>query len=130
MKFAIYNPITNKVRTWVTDPKGALPEGFEFRLDTEVPPDATTETAEQPVTPEEVRTWALREVCLERGLESAIEDALSKLDPLTKAKAENRWKSKPTISRRSPYILTLQHLLEWSDEFVDTLFRDANAKPL
>lgn len=125
---AIYNPATNSIRTWVTEAKGALPDGYTFRAAQDVPPNATMEVAPAasgPV-PDEIARWALREVCVLRGLIPAIETALQGLPEPTRTIALNRWAEKPTISRGSSMITALQALLGWTNDYVDDLFRAAD----
>jgi hypothetical protein len=40
MSYAVYHSATNTIRTWVTRPQGAIPDGWEFRPADEVPKDA------------------------------------------------------------------------------------------
>lgn len=75
--------------------------------------------------PDEVASWALREITTDRGHKDAIAEKLASLPEPTRTKATDRWHSKPTISRASVYIVAMQKLLGWSDEYVDDLFRDA-----
>lgn len=75
MKTAVYNPTTNRILTWVTEPKGALPEGFEFRSQSEVPSDATmhvSEVALEPV-PEQVTLRQFLMAADRSGLLAAME---------------------------------------------------------
>lgn len=114
--------------TYVTEPKGALPEGYEFLPAQDVPSNATVEPAPGTLgpVPDEIPRWALREVCVLRGLIPAIEAALQGLPEPTRTIALNRWHEKPTISRGSPMITALQGLLGWSNDYVDELFRSAD----
>jgi hypothetical protein len=75
--------------------------------------------------PSVVPRWALREVCLIRGLIPAIETELQKLPEPDRSVAMNRWSEKPTIERPSPLITALQALLGWTNDYVDDLFRAA-----
>lgn len=124
MSYAVYNPTTNRIRTWVNLASGTVPEGWEFRSSAEVPRDAVMEvTATEPVpVPQEVARWALREICEDLGHAEAIELAFSKLPADIQRKARGRWDSKDTISRGSSMITALQALLGWSNDYVDELF--------
>lgn len=129
MSFAIYNPETNTIRTWVTAATGALPDGYEFRTAEEVPSDAAMETVlpDQGPAPQEVPTWALREVCMIRGHSDAITVAIEALPNPPREIAKNRWNHKDTISRGSSMISAMQTILGWSSDYVDDLFRAAFA---
>lgn len=72
--------------------------------------------------PQEVARWALRELCEERGHETEIEAAFSKLPADMQRKARGRWSSKDTISRGSSVISALQSILGWTNTYVDELF--------
>jgi hypothetical protein len=78
--------------------------------------------------PQEVPRWALREICLIRGLIPAIEAELQELPEPDRSVAMNRWSEKPTIERQSPLITALQGRLGWTDAYVDELFRAANQR--
>lgn len=124
MSYAVYNPQTNTVRTWVTAPSGELPAGYEFREQSQVPSDASVETLHpDPIpVPNEVPTWALREVCMLRGHTAAITAALEALPEPPREIAKNRWNHKDTISRGSSMISAMQQILGWTNAYVDELF--------
>lgn len=123
MSYAIYNPTTNTVRSYVTEPRGRLPDGWEFRPQSEVPSNATFNFQPDPVpVPAEAAMWALKELCLVRGHATAIENALNSLPDPPRTIARNRWENKDTISRNSPIIAQMQQLLGWSNAYVDELF--------
>lgn len=84
------------------------------------------ELPEPTPVPAEVPRWALREVCLMRGLIPTIESELQKLPEPDRSVALNRWSEKPTIERPSPLIAALQARLVWTTEYVDELFRAAD----
>lgn len=75
--------------------------------------------------PSQVAMWALRESVMFAGEMSAITDALNSLPEPEKAIAWNRWEYKESIVRNSPIILQLQSMLGWTNEFVDTLYKNA-----
>lgn len=75
-----------------------------------------------PVVPAEVSQWALKEVCLVRGHNAAIEAALNSLPEPPRTIARNRWEHKDTISRGSSMISAMQSILGWSNAYVDELF--------
>jgi hypothetical protein len=116
------------VATYVTEPKGALPDGYEFIPAQDVPSNAIVEPAPGTLgpVPDEIPRWAMREVCVLRGLIPAIEAALQALPEPNRTIALNRWAEKPTISRGSPMIIALQEILEWDNAYVDELFRAAD----
>lgn len=123
MSYAIYNPVANSIRTWVTAPTGVLPEGWEFRAASEVPVDAVAATFTEPVAvPQEAAMWALKELCLVRGHAADIEAALNSLSDPTRTIARNRWENKDTISRNSPIIESMRQMLGWTNAYVDELF--------
>jgi hypothetical protein len=78
--------------------------------------------------PQEVPTWALREVCMIRGHTASIESALANLSEPQRTIANNRWSHKPTISRASSLIAAMQAILGWSSDYVDELFLEAGTK--
>lgn len=83
----------------------------------------------EPVTvPQEVPTWALREVCMIRGHTAAITAALANLSEPQRTIAGNRWSHKPTISRASSLLAAMQVILGWSSDYVDELFAEADSK--
>jgi hypothetical protein len=129
MNYAIYNPTTNTILTWVTEPKGFIPEGYEFRETNETPKDAITETNQQGLisVPEEVPMWALKELCLIRKHATDIQNALNNLPEPTKTIALNRWDNKDTISRNSQIIAAMRVILKWTNEYVDELFIAADS---
>lgn len=123
MSYAIYNQKTNKILSWVTEPRGGLPDGWEFRAQADVPSSAMHEDPAQPVNvPQEAAMWALKELCLVRGHAADIEAALNSLPDPPRTIARNRWENKDTISRNSPIIAQMQALLGWSNAYVDELF--------
>jgi hypothetical protein len=77
--------------------------------------------------PTQVAMWALRESVMFAGEMSAITNALNSLPEPEKAIAWNRWEYKESIVRDSPIILQLQSMLGWTNEFVDTLYKNAAA---
>ena len=74
-----------------------------------------------------VAMWALREAVMFAGEMPAITNALNGLPEPQKAIAWNRWEYKENIVRNSPIILQLQQLLGWTDDFVDGLYKHAQA---
>lgn len=56
MAIAIYNPTTNKVLTFVKAAKGAIPEGYEFRDEAELP-DGWTREEPPKVLSDEITTF-------------------------------------------------------------------------
>jgi hypothetical protein len=77
--------------------------------------------------PQEVPTWALREVCMIRGHTEAITAAIEALPEPPRDKAKNRWNHKTTISRGSDMITAMRALLGWTSDYVDELFIAADA---
>lgn len=111
--------------------RGESYSGLEWQDQTQIKPTEVEVQAAmllpEPVpVPQEIPRWALREVCVLRGLIPAIEAALQGLPEPTRTIALNRWHEKPTISRGSPMITALQVLLGWSNDYVDELFRAAD----
>jgi hypothetical protein len=72
--------------------------------------------------PQEVPTWALREVCMIRGHAEAIVAAIDALPEPPREIAKNRWNHKGTISRGSSMISAMQAILGWTSTYVDELF--------
>lgn len=128
MSYAIYNPTTNTVRSYVTEPRGGLPDGWEFRPQSEVPAGAAFNPQPDHVpVPQEAAMWALKELCLVRGHATAIENALNSLPDPPRTIARNRWENKDTISRNSPIIESMRQMLGWTNAYVDELFVAADA---
>lgn len=78
--------------------------------------------------PQEVPTWALREVCMIRGHTAAITAAIEALPETPREIAKNRWGHKDTISRGSSMIASMQAILGWTSAYVDELFIEAATK--
>jgi hypothetical protein len=95
---------------------------------TEAEVDAAMLEPEPVAVPQEVPTWALREVCMIRGHTASIEAALANLSEPQRTIANNRWSHKPTISRASSLIAAMQAILGWSSDYVDELFLEAGTK--
>lgn len=77
--------------------------------------------------PDQVSMWALREAVMFAGEMTAIKSALDNLPEPQKSIAWNRWEYKENIVRNSPIILQLQQLLGWTNDFVDGLYKHAQA---
>lgn len=73
-------------------------------------------------TPEEVKTWALREAVQEAGKTSEIQAVLNALPGDAGIKARNRWEYKETIRRDTPLFLVVKQAVGWTDTFIDGLF--------
>ena len=107
--------------------RGGIYAGLEWQ-DTQQSKPTEEEVADamllpEPVAvPQEAAMWALKELCLVRGHAAEIETALNSLPDPPRTIARNRWENKDTISRNSPIIAQMQHLLQWDDAYVDELF--------
>lgn len=77
--------------------------------------------------PQQVSMWALREAVMFAGEMAAIKNALDNLPEPQKSIAWNRWEYKENIVRNSPIIIQLQQLLGWTNDFVDGLYKHAQA---
>lgn len=77
--------------------------------------------------PQQVSMWALREAVMFAGEMPSITTALNGLPEPQKSVAWNRWEYKENIVRNSPIILQLQQLLGWTNDFVDGLYKHAQA---
>jgi len=75
--------------------------------------------------PTQVSMWALREATIIAGEKANIEAAMNALPEPDKWIAWNRWEYKENIVRDSPIILQLQSLLGWTNDFVDSLYKEA-----
>ncbi len=112
--------------------RGGTYDGLVW-LDESAPPTRAEVEAKmlepEPVpVPQEVPTWALREVCMIRGHTASIEAALANLSEPQRTIANNRWNHKPTISRASSLIVAMQAILGWTSAYVDELFLEAGTK--
>lgn len=112
--------------------RGNTYAGLEWLDDSTKPTEAEVAAAmllpEPVAVPQEVPTWALREVCMIRGHTAAIEAALANLSEPQRTIASNRWNHKPSISRASSLIAAMQEILDWEDDYVDKLFAEAASK--
>jgi hypothetical protein len=111
---------------------GGTYDGLEWQDPSPMPTREEVESMmllPEPVTvPQEVPTWALREVCMIRGHTAAITAALANLSEPQRTIAGNRWSHKPTISRASSLLAAMQVILGWSSDYVDELFAEADSK--
>lgn len=135
MNYGVYNAATNHLLTVVSEPCGELPPGYAFVPEADVPANATRGALEAVVVPEEVPTWALREVCaatVRAGqavtLHAEIEAAIAALPEPHRAIALNRWEYKPTIRRQDAVTLALTALLGLTEGAADDLFVAAQAR--
>lgn len=113
--------------------RGSSYDGLEWQDESQTKPtrgevDAKMLESEPVPVPQEVPTWALREVCMVRGHTAAIEAALANLSEPQRTIAGNRWNHKPTISRASSLIAAMQAILGWTSAYVDELFVEADTK--
>ena len=77
--------------------------------------------------PDRVPMWALREAVMQAGQKAAIEAAMNALPEPDRSIAWNRWEYKDVILRQSAIILSLQSALGWTSEYVDDLYKSAEA---
>jgi hypothetical protein len=112
--------------------RGFTYDGLEWLDDSTKPTEAEVAAKmlePEPVpVPQEVPTWALREVCMIRGHAEAIAAAIDALPEPPREIAKNRWNHKDTISRGSSMISAMQQILGWTSDYVDELFRDSFAR--
>lgn len=125
---AIYNPVRNVVLTYVTEAKGALPAGFEFRQADQVPPDATMDAAPQmqPV-PDSVSLRQFRMALKRAGLFSAV-DSLRTNPALTVEQRDDLTEFlefSNAIERSHPLIAALSPLVGVTAGQIDDVFRNA-----
>jgi len=79
--------------------------------------------------PEEVENWQLREEMAHRLLLDSLNAAMAGIpDAAMKAKAQDRWSSKPTIRREDPLINALAGALGLSSATVDDIFLQASKR--
>jgi hypothetical protein len=112
--------------------RGTTYDGLVWRDDSTMPTREEVEAKmlePEPVpVPQEVPTWALREVCMIRGHTAAITAAIDALPEPPREIAKNRWNHKDTISRGSSLITAMQAILQWESSYVDELFIEAGTK--
>ena len=125
MIYAIYNPSTNNVRSWVTAASGRLPDGYEFRRVELVPADATPELPEPPNVPESVSLRQFRMALKRAGLFAAVDSlrtnpalTLEQRDDLTEFLEFSN-----AIERSHPLIAALSPMIGVTHEQIDGLFR-------
>lgn len=125
--YAVYNPATNKVRTWVTEPRGDLPDGWEFREASLVPADASTEVVESPPAPvpDEVPMWAFRRALERVGMLNPVLAFIATLPHELRRDAETHLEYGNFIRRDHPLMAAAAQLGLDSDK-VDDIFRVAH----
>ena len=124
MNYAVFNPSTRELKTVVTEPKGSIPEGFQFVPENQIPPDAVRLASTSSV-PDEVKTWKLREALAVAGLLTQVDTLISGLPAQQKAVASNRWEYKDTIQRSHPLTLAIGAGLKLTAKQMDDLFIQA-----
>lgn len=124
MNYAVYNPITKEVITVVSKPTGALPEGFQFIQESDVPAGFTRKN-QQASVPDEVQTWQLREALATAGLLGQIDAIISALPAAQKAVATSRWQFKPAIQRNHAITKAIGVGLNLTAKQMDDLFIQA-----
>lgn len=73
--------------------------------------------------PEEVAMWQARAELIERGLLTDVHTVFESIsDPIARDKAKAKFEYATVLRRQDPLLLGLQPALQWSDEFLDTLF--------
>ena len=87
MNYAVFNPKTKEVVTIVTEPTGALPEGYEFVPESELPLDAVR--VEQP--------QADTQSAYESALEAGFVDPVTKLHLKTDRASQTLFTSQVTL---------------------------------
>lgn len=125
MNYAVFNPITKEVLTVVSKPSGALPEGFQFIPESDVP-SGFTRKDQQLVVPDEVQTWKLREALAVAGLLAQVDTLIAGLPAQQKSVASNRWEYKDTIQRSHPLTLAIGAGLKLTAKQMDDLFIQAS----
>lgn len=125
MSYAVYNPMTNSIRTWVATPFGGLPDGYEFRPKAIVPDNATLEPADPGPVPEFVPMWAFRRALRKQGLLTQIMDFIKTLPTEDSEDALEHLEYGNFIERNHPLIVTSASQLGMSEATVDDIFRTA-----
>lgn len=126
MRYAVYSPETNTIRTWVTKPSGALPDGFEFRFESSVPADATMEPPDPGPVPETVPMWAFRRVLRKQGLLNQVIAFLNTLPTEDSEDALEHLEYGNFIDRNHPLIVNSASKLGMTQSAVDDVFRAAS----
>lgn len=127
MNFAVYNPTTNRILTWVTEAKGAIPDGYEFRAEADVPPSAQVEVQQPPPTPipEEVPVWAFRLALEKVGMLDHVLTFVQSLPHDARREAETHLEYGNYIRRDHPLMAAAAQLGLGSAK-VDDIFRVAD----
>lgn len=127
MKHAVYKPSTNRILTWVTEDRGVLPEGYQFRAEASVPADAQMETAlpEPTQVPEEVPMWAFRLALEKIGMLDPVLAFVQSLPHDAMREAETHLEYGNYIRRDHPLMAAAGRLGLDSDK-VDDVFRVAD----
>jgi hypothetical protein len=126
MRYAVYHAGNNVVLTWVTEPKGGLPDGYEFRAEADVPADAGTVT---PVTtlpvPEEVPMWSFRLALEKVGMLDPVLAFIQSLSHDARREAETHLEYGNYIRRDHP-LMGAAGQLGLDSAKVDDIFRVAD----
>lgn len=128
MSYAVYNPMTNSIRTWVAAPIGGLPAGYEFRPKAIVPENATLEDPDPGPVPEVVPMWAFRRTLRKRGMLKSIMDFIHTLPADDAEDAIEHLEYGNFIERTHPLIVQSAALLKMPDALVDDIFRSAGSE--
>lgn len=125
MNYGVYNAVTNHLLTVVSAPSGALPAGYSFVPEADIPSDANREELPGRV-PESVRLYALRAVFALHGLETKIDSAIASLPEPQRSIAKAHWNFGDVINRTHPLVASLAAMLDLTEAEVDEIFHDAH----
>ena len=126
MSIAVYNPVTKRIRTWVTEPKGALPDGYIFLPEDQVTQDAVLESvSEQIPVPEEVPMWAFRLALEKVGMLDPVLAFVQSLPHDARREAETHLEYGNYIRRDHP-LMAAATQLGLDSAKVDDIFRVAD----
>lgn len=129
MNYAVFNPKTNSILTYVNVNKGAIPSGYVFMETHKIPPDATMETI-NPVlpTPEHVSLRQFRMALKKMELFEKINELRNSpyLSESQKEDLSEFIEYSNIIERNHPLIQAFAPLINVTTEQINNVFRLAD----
>ena len=126
--YAVFNPSTNKILTYVTNNQGNIPDGYEFWPQEEVPESAVLQIINNIPTPDIISLRQFRMALKRTGLFSKIYDLKNSphLDQTQKDDLSEFLEYSNTIERNHPLIQAFAPMLGVTSEQIDQIFQLAD----